>query len=60
MPKFRLTVTIDYECPEEYYEGCETPADMADVDLTNFRDNPEALFEFMENSLNYSVDVEVR
>lgn len=41
--RIRITVSFEYEPEPEYYEEGATLAEMAETDLQEFRDDPDAL-----------------
>lgn len=56
--KLRLTVMCEYWAdPKYYYDEAVGPREMSAIDVQNFIDDPNALFEFLEGK-DYDVFVE--
>lgn len=48
MTKLRLTITVEYEADPTYY-GTTDPVKMAEIDQSNFRDDPDNLMELIDS-----------
>ena len=48
MIKLKLTITVEYEAEPQYYET-DDPVKMAEIDQSNYRNDPEHLMEIIDS-----------